>query len=125
MFGFIFDFDGVIADSEALANTVLAEAVNRLGLPTTLDDALTRYMGKRWQDMVAAIQDGIGRPVPDNFSDDLKMAILARFSTDLREFDGASAFIRRGPRRRDMGRDRRHRGGPQPGLRRQPTPMMR
>jgi beta-phosphoglucomutase-like phosphatase (HAD superfamily) len=45
--------------------------------------------------MVAAIQDGIGRPVPDNFSDHLKIAILARFRTDLREVAGASAFIRR------------------------------
>ena len=28
----IFDFDGVIADSEAIANTVLAETVTSLGL---------------------------------------------------------------------------------------------
>ena len=41
----IFDFDGVIADSEAIANTVLAETVTGLGHPTTLDqslDALSR-----------------------------------------------------------------------------------
>jgi beta-phosphoglucomutase-like phosphatase (HAD superfamily) len=95
MRGLIFDFDGVIADSEVLANTVLARAISNLGLPTTLDDALTRYMGKRWQDMVAAIEDGVGRPVPDDFSDDLKAAILARFRTGLREVTGASAFIRR------------------------------
>ena len=31
----IFDFDGVIADSEVLANTVLAEFVTELGVPTT------------------------------------------------------------------------------------------
>ena len=38
----IFDFDGVITDSEAIANTVLAESVTRLGHSTTLDEALTR-----------------------------------------------------------------------------------
>jgi beta-phosphoglucomutase-like phosphatase (HAD superfamily) len=43
----IFDFDGVIADSEALANAVLAETVSALGRQTSLDEALTRYMGKR------------------------------------------------------------------------------
>ncbi|MCK1511548.1 hypothetical protein IVB22_02960 [Bradyrhizobium sp. 190] len=43
----IFDFDGVIADSEAIANTVLAEAVTDLGHSTTLDQALTRYSGRR------------------------------------------------------------------------------
>jgi beta-phosphoglucomutase-like phosphatase (HAD superfamily) len=94
MRGLIFDFDGVIADSETLANAVLAKAISDLGLPTTLDDALTRYMGKRWQDMVAAIEDGIGQPLPDDFSGRLKAAILARFRTDLREVAGASAFIR-------------------------------
>jgi HAD superfamily hydrolase (TIGR01549 family) len=95
MLGLTFDFDGVIADSEALANTVLAEAVSALGLPTTLDDALTRYMGKRWQDMIAAIENGIRRLVPDAFSADLTAAIPARFRTDLRDVAGASAFIRR------------------------------
>ena len=45
--GIIYDFDGVIADSEALANAVLAEFVTGLGLPTTLQDSYDRYMGKR------------------------------------------------------------------------------
>ena len=36
----IFDFDGVIADSEALANRVIAERVTALGRPTSIDDAL-------------------------------------------------------------------------------------
>ena len=39
----IFDFDGVIADSEAIANTVLAETVTALGYSTTLDQSLSRY----------------------------------------------------------------------------------
>jgi beta-phosphoglucomutase-like phosphatase (HAD superfamily) len=43
----IFDFDGVIADSEAIANTVLAETVTSLGHSTTLDQALARYSGRR------------------------------------------------------------------------------
>jgi len=34
----IFAFDGVIADREALANQVLAEALTDLGLPTTRED---------------------------------------------------------------------------------------
>jgi beta-phosphoglucomutase-like phosphatase (HAD superfamily) len=35
----IFDFDGVLADSEVLSNTVIAEIVTELGVPTTVDDA--------------------------------------------------------------------------------------
>lgn len=95
MRGLIFDFDGVIADSEALANNVLAEAVTRLGLPTTLDDSLIRYIGKRSQEVMAAIEASVGRPVPGGFSDGLKAATLERFRTDLREVEGAGAFIAR------------------------------
>lgn len=61
MRGLIFDFDGAIADSEALANAVLAEAVRRPGLPATLDDSLIRYVGKRAAEVVAAIESDIGR----------------------------------------------------------------
>jgi HAD superfamily hydrolase (TIGR01549 family) len=91
----IFDFDGVIADSEALANTVLAEFVTDLGHATSLDDSLEHYSGRRWDDAMAAIQSVIGKPLPASFSDDLKAAILERFRTDLREVSGARQFIRR------------------------------
>jgi beta-phosphoglucomutase-like phosphatase (HAD superfamily) len=90
----IFDFDGVIADSEALANAVLAETVSALGRQTSLDEALTRYMGKRWQEVVALIESDIGQAVPDGFSDRLKLATLNRFRAELREVQGAGAFIR-------------------------------
>lgn len=89
----IFDFDGVIADSEALANTVLAEFVTSLGHPTSLDDSLQRYMGSRWGDIIEKIESAVGKPVPTGFSDDLKSATLARFRADLREVSGATKFI--------------------------------
>lgn len=42
----IYDFDGVIGDSEVLANEVLAGMVSELGHPTTLQDSYRTYMGK-------------------------------------------------------------------------------
>ncbi len=91
----IFDFDGVIADSEAIANTVLAEVVTGLGHSTTLDQALARYSGRRWDEVVAAIEAAIGKSLPRNFSGELKRATLDRFRTDLQEVSGAANFIRR------------------------------
>jgi HAD superfamily hydrolase (TIGR01549 family) len=95
MSALIFDFDGVIADSEALANTVLAEVVTGLGHATDLDDALEQYSGRRWDDAIAAIRSAIGKPLPASFSDDLKSAILDRFRTDLTEVSGATKFIQK------------------------------
>ena len=91
----IFDFDGVIADSEALANTVLAEFVTKFGQPTTLDDALERYCGRRWDDVLAAIESVAGRPLPPDFSDNLRLATLDRFRKDLKEVSGSTDFIRK------------------------------
>ena len=92
--GLIYDFDGVIGDSEALANMVLAETITRLGHPTTLEGALHRYMGKRWPEVIALIESDLGRALPHSFADDLKLATLERFRADLREVQGASSFIR-------------------------------
>jgi HAD superfamily hydrolase (TIGR01509 family) len=91
----IFDFDGVIADSEAIANTVLAETVTGLGHSTTLDQALTRYSGRRWDEVMAEIESATGKPVPSSFASELKLATLDRFRTDLKEVEGAANFIRR------------------------------
>jgi beta-phosphoglucomutase-like phosphatase (HAD superfamily) len=92
--GLIYDFDGVIGDSEALANTVLAETITRLGRPTTLEGALDRYMGKRWPEVIALIESDLGRELPHSFPDDLELATLERFRAGLREVQGASSFIR-------------------------------
>jgi HAD superfamily hydrolase (TIGR01509 family) len=89
----IFDFDGVIADSEVLANTVLAEVVSELGVPTTLDDALRRYMGKRFHEVIASIEAAVGRSLPRHFSDDFQRRTLSRFRSDLRIVEGAREFI--------------------------------
>jgi HAD superfamily hydrolase (TIGR01509 family) len=91
----IYDFDGVIADSEALGNQVLAEHVSALGLPMTMELAVARYMGRRWPEAMAMIAADLGRALPDNFSEGLQRAIMDRFGTDLREVPGATAFIRR------------------------------
>jgi HAD superfamily hydrolase (TIGR01509 family) len=91
--GIIFDFDGVIADSEVLANLVLAEAVSSLGLPTTLDDSIARYMGKRWVEVVSAVEAGTGQTLPQDFLDALKLATLGRFREALQPVPGALDFI--------------------------------
>jgi HAD superfamily hydrolase (TIGR01549 family) len=91
----IFDFDGVIVDSEAIANTVLAEIVTDLGHATTLDQSLARYAGRRWDECIAQIEANIGKPLPSDFSGELKRATLDRFRTDLKEVSGAADFIKR------------------------------
>ena len=95
----IFDFDGVIADSEVLVNSAMADALTRLGLPTTLEQSLATFLGKRWPEVMALVQarlaaEGPGGKLLDSFSDDLKSAVHVRFRGELTEVRGARAFIR-------------------------------
>ena len=68
----IFDFDGVVADSELIANTALANYLTELGQPTTFEDSLREFMGKRHEDMLARVDIWLGRPRPATFSEDYR-----------------------------------------------------
>lgn len=56
----IFDFDGVIVDSEALANAALAEVLISQGYEISAEEAIARYSGLRWRDCHRAIEAGSG-----------------------------------------------------------------
>jgi HAD superfamily hydrolase (TIGR01509 family) len=89
----IFDFDGVLADSELLANTVLAEAVSDLGVPTTAEDSLRLFVGKRFEEVIAGVAATIGRAVPTDFPQVFQQRTLQRFRDELQMVDGARAYI--------------------------------
>jgi len=63
----IFDCDGVLVDSEPLANAVLADLLTEIGLPTTVPESITRYMGRSMPACVGLIEETLGRPVPPGF----------------------------------------------------------
>ena len=81
----VFDFDGVIADSETLANTVLAEIATELGTPMTLDAAMRTFMGKRSDEVITALAAATGRPVADCTVLDIQRRTLVRFREELCE----------------------------------------
>ena len=89
----IFDFDGVIADSEVLSNTVLAEIVTELGKATTVEDAYRDYMGKRFHEVIAAIEKAVGRAPPPSFGEHYQGRTLERFRRELAPIAGVREFI--------------------------------
>jgi HAD superfamily hydrolase (TIGR01509 family) len=88
----VFDFDGVIADSEAVANAVLADYITELGMPMGVDECLHTFMGKRMDDVASAVSEVLGRAVPD-LAATLTARTLARFRTDLREVPGVRGYV--------------------------------
>lgn len=89
----VFDFDGVVADSELAANAVLAAELCEAGLPTTVDQSLELYMGRRWIDSMALMEASLGRPLPEGFVAGCQAAIRAQHGEMLLAVPGLEAFL--------------------------------
>lgn len=63
----IFDFDGVILESEYAGNRHLAETLTSLGHAVTVEDSMAHFMGLAGQDFLDAIVARIGHPIPEGF----------------------------------------------------------
>jgi HAD superfamily hydrolase (TIGR01509 family) len=93
--GIVFDFDGVIADSETIANATLSETLTAIGLPTTYDDSLREYCGHNWRETERRIVERLGRPLPADFRDIQRRAARDRFERELAAVPGVSDFLDR------------------------------
>ena len=91
----IFDCDGVLVDSEPLANHVLADAMAQLGLEAPLDVVHERFVGRSMVDVVAGIEADLGRPLPDDWLDALQRRTFAVFERDLQPVRGVAAALDR------------------------------
>lgn len=89
----IFDCDGVLVDSEPLACQVDADVLHTLGLPYTAEDIARQFVGKSMRDMIARIEADHGRPLPQDFADQVNRALFARFETDLKPITGVRDAI--------------------------------
>lgn len=88
----IFDFDGVIVDSEILSNAVIAEALTDLGHPTSTQEAVDLYIGLRWADMIPVIEAEIKRPLPEDFRARTSGAFQLRLD-EVAAVAGVEAFL--------------------------------
>jgi HAD superfamily hydrolase (TIGR01509 family) len=88
----IFDFDGVIADSELLASEVLAGHLTGLGYRTTIDDVYDHFLGRSWKDCMDKFERLWGVPAPENWRAEYH-GELARRSDDVVPVAGVREFI--------------------------------
>ena len=63
----IFDFDGVLIESEAVGNRQIAAYLTGIGHPTTAADSFANFMGLSGAAFIGAIERWIGRALPDDF----------------------------------------------------------
>jgi HAD superfamily hydrolase (TIGR01509 family) len=89
----VFDNDGVLVDSEVIANTVLSELLTGLGVPTTLDESVERYLGGSIGRVRAIVEADVGRRLPADFEARYHRAVFARFRSDLQAVPGVAAVL--------------------------------
>jgi HAD superfamily hydrolase (TIGR01509 family) len=63
----LFDFDGVLIESEYVGNRQIAEYLTAIGHPTTPEQSMANFMGYSGVDFIAKVEAWIGRPLPDDF----------------------------------------------------------
>src|SRR5437764_12145868 len=90
----IFDFDGVLLESEFEGNRLLAELLTDLGHQTTVEDAIKHFVGLSGPQFVAAIEQRIGGPLPPEFHERRKEQTVRALREGVRAVVGAVDFVR-------------------------------
>lgn len=89
----IFDCDGVLVDSEAISNAVMAASITAAGLPTTAEEVAALYQGMLLPDIGASVERQLGTALPRAFWEQFDADRTAVFQTSLKAVDGASETV--------------------------------
>ena len=90
----IFDFDGVLLESEFEGNRLLAELLTDLGHRTSVEEAIQHFVGLSGPQFIAAIEKRIGGPLPPEFHERRKKQSVTALREGVRSVVGAVDFVR-------------------------------
>lgn len=78
----IFDCDGVLVDSEPVANRILAEDLTARGWVMPVAEATRRFVGMSLPAMRPAVEARLGQRLPDGWEDGLQDRIVSALATE-------------------------------------------
>jgi HAD superfamily hydrolase (TIGR01509 family) len=84
----IFDCDGVLVDSEPVANRMLGQMLRELGLDLTQEQIFQNFVGYSMAHVMRVIESMLGRAPPESFLHDLQARTFAAFKSELRAMPG-------------------------------------
>lgn len=90
----LFDFDGVLIESEYAGNAQIAAFLTEAGHPTTPEQSMAQFMGLAGTDFLAAIERWIGGPLPAGFHEAREAEDKRVIAEGVAEVVGAIAFVR-------------------------------
>ena len=89
----IFDCDGILVDSETIANQVLLSMSAPFGLKMTMEEAVKNFNGRRLKNIFEQIEKLTDKKLPDSFETDFRKQTFEAFKTDLKAVKGVRRFI--------------------------------
>lgn len=90
----LFDFDGVLIESEAAGNRQIAAFLSAAGHPTTAADSMANFMGLSGAAFTGAIERWIGGPLPAGFAEARRAEDRRVLAEGVGEVAGAVEFVR-------------------------------
>ncbi|WP_445402017.1 HAD family hydrolase [Streptomyces sp. LE64] len=91
----IFDNDGVLVDSEPLANRILAAYLTELGHPTTYEESVRDYMGAAVHRIHDLVGERSGQRLPEGFDEEIEARTAAAFARELAPVPGVVEVLER------------------------------
>jgi len=89
----IFDCDGVLVDSEAIANATLAAALTEWGCPITGPEARRRWVGRSMKTVGEDLKVELGEALPADWLEQIEARDYAIFRERLRAVPGAREAV--------------------------------
>jgi HAD superfamily hydrolase (TIGR01509 family) len=89
----LFDFDGVLIESEYVGNLKIAEYLTGIGHPTSAEESIAQFMGLSGKAFIDAVEGWIGRTLPREFNRAMADESARVLEEGLDPVAGAVAFI--------------------------------
>jgi HAD superfamily hydrolase (TIGR01509 family) len=91
----IFDCDGVLIDSEVLANRANVEFLSRLGITVTLEDYMQQFVGLSRREELEVLERHYAVQFPDDYEEALSRYKQALFERELKATPGIDDLLQR------------------------------
>ena len=90
----IFDCDGVLIDSEPLANRVFSERLATVGIAMSPDEVMRTFVGRSRDDCIAMAGEMRGEPLPAGFAQAWDEALHEALEREVRPVEGVPELLR-------------------------------
>lgn len=89
----IFDCDGVLVDTEPVANRLLARVLSEEGFPVTYEECRRLFVGRTMDAVRAHVEDALGRALREDWTAYIRDRTLAAFAEGIEPVPGARDVI--------------------------------